>query len=85
VLEDATEFRKSAGAASPEPLLRKRMPVWTTADEKEERMPIAQHDPALTRVVSQDQGVGELASGFGTDQGPAEGPLWWPVKAVHDA
>jgi len=40
-------------------------------------MPIEQHHPALERVVSPQQEVEELASGFGNDMGPAEGPLWW--------
>ena len=40
-------------------------------------MPIEQHHPALERIVSPQQEVEELASGFGNDLGPAEGPLWW--------
>jgi gluconolactonase len=40
-------------------------------------MPIEQHAAALTRIVSLNQEVEELASGFGGDQGPAEGPVWW--------
>jgi len=40
-------------------------------------MPIEQHDPGLARIVVPGQEVEELASGFGNDQGPAEGPLWW--------
>jgi gluconolactonase len=40
-------------------------------------MPIEQHHPALERVVSPQQEAEELASGFGNDLGPAEGPLWW--------
>ena len=40
-------------------------------------MPIEQHHPALERIVSPGQEVEELASGFGNDMGPAEGPLWW--------
>jgi gluconolactonase len=43
-------------------------------------MPIEQHDPALTRIVSQSQQLEELASAFGNDQGPAEGPLWWQER-----
>jgi len=39
-------------------------------------MPIEQHDPGLARIVVPGQEVEELASGFGNDQGPAEGPLW---------
>jgi len=40
-------------------------------------MPIEQHHPALEHIVSPQQEVEELASGFGNDMGPAEGPLWW--------
>jgi gluconolactonase len=40
-------------------------------------MPIQQLAPELERVVSLNQDVEELASGFGGDMGPAEGPLWW--------
>jgi hypothetical protein len=40
-------------------------------------MPIEQYNPALIRTMSCDQAVEGLAGGFGTDQGPAEGPLWW--------
>jgi gluconolactonase len=40
-------------------------------------MPIEQHTPALERIVSRTQEVEELASGFGGDMGPAEGPVWW--------
>jgi gluconolactonase len=40
-------------------------------------MPIEQHHPALTRIVSLDQKIEELATGFGGDLGPAEGPVWW--------
>ena len=46
-------------------------------------MPIEQHDLALTRLVSRDQVVEELASGFGTDQGHAEGSLWWHEGSVQ--
>ena len=38
-------------------------------------MPIEQQHPALERIVSPGQAVEELASGFGNDMGPAEGPL----------
>jgi gluconolactonase len=40
-------------------------------------MPIEQHSPKLERIVAKDQEVEELASGFGGDLGPAEGPVWW--------
>ena len=40
-------------------------------------MPIEQFSPELQRIVSRNQRIEELASGFGSDQGPAEGPVWW--------
>ena len=40
-------------------------------------MPIEQVSPELERIVSQDQAIEELATGFGNDNGPAEGTLWW--------
>jgi gluconolactonase len=40
-------------------------------------MPIEQHAPELEHIVSHDQDIEELASGFGGDMGPAEGPVWW--------
>ena len=40
-------------------------------------MPIEQHAPELERIVALDQAIEELGDGFGGDQGPAEGPLWW--------
>ena len=51
--------------------------VSESASEKEQSMPIEQQHPALERIVSPEQAVEELASGFGNDMGPAEGPLWW--------
>ena len=40
-------------------------------------MPIEQIATELERMVSKDQGIEELGAGYGGDQGPAEGPLWW--------
>ena len=40
-------------------------------------MPIEQLSPELERIVSGDQEIEELGSGYGTAGGPAEGPLWW--------
>ena len=40
-------------------------------------MRIEQAAPELERVVSLDQNVEELGSGYGDELGPAEGPLWW--------
>jgi gluconolactonase len=34
-------------------------------------------DPALDAIIDKSQTVQELASGYGGDLGPAEGPLWW--------
>ena len=40
-------------------------------------MPIEKHSAELDCLVSGDQEVEELASGFGGVNGPAEGPVWW--------
>ena len=40
-------------------------------------MPIEQTATGLERIVSLDQDVEELGSGFGSEIGPAEGPVWW--------
>jgi len=40
-------------------------------------VPIEQHAPELERIVSLDEEIKQLGSGFGGDVGPAEGPLWW--------
>ena len=40
-------------------------------------MPIEQLVPELARIVSPDQDVEELGSGYGSAAGPAEGPVWW--------
>ncbi|MDH3605118.1 MAG: SMP-30/gluconolactonase/LRE family protein, partial [Candidatus Tectomicrobia bacterium] len=40
-------------------------------------MPIEKHAPGLDRIVDVNQQIEELASGFGGDAGPAEGPVWW--------
>ena len=40
-------------------------------------MPIEQNSPELDRIVSSDQEVQQLGTGFGGEMGPAEGPLWW--------
>ena len=34
-------------------------------------------DPALDKIVDASETIHDLADGFGGDQGPAEGPLWW--------
>jgi len=38
---------------------------------------IEQLDPALANIIDSAQPIQELATGFGGDLGPAEGPLWW--------
>ena len=40
-------------------------------------MPIEQLQPELDRIVSSDQEIEELGSGYGGANGPAEGPVWW--------
>ena len=40
-------------------------------------MPIERLSDDLDRLLSADQDIQELADGFGGDNGPAEGPLWW--------
>ena len=40
-------------------------------------MPIEQVSSELARIVSLDAPVEQLADGFGNENGPAEGPLWW--------
>src|SRR5258708_20100290 len=37
---------------------------------------IEQFDPALDKIIDSSQPIKELASGFGGDLGPAEGPVW---------
>ena len=38
---------------------------------------IEQLDPKLDGILDKAQPIQELASGFGGELGPAEGPLWW--------
>ena len=38
-------------------------------------MPIEPQAPGLEHIVHLDQQIEELASGFGGDSGPAEGPV----------
>ena len=40
-------------------------------------MRIEQVAPELGRIVSLDQEVEELGTGYGGEMGPAEGPVWW--------
>jgi gluconolactonase len=34
-------------------------------------------DPALDAIIDTSQNIQELASGYGGELGPAEGPVWW--------
>ena len=40
-------------------------------------MPIEQNAPELERIVSFGENIEKLGEGYGGDQGPAEGQLWW--------
>ena len=40
-------------------------------------MPIEQVAPELESIVAVSEEIQELGNGYGGDQGPAEGPLWW--------
>ena len=40
-------------------------------------MPIEKASGEMDRIASGDQAVEELGNGYGGDQGPTEGPLWW--------
>ena len=40
-------------------------------------MPIEQMAPELEDIIDLNAEIKELGSGYGGDNGPAEGPLWW--------
>ena len=40
-------------------------------------MPIEQLSPELESIVSVNEEIKELGTGYGGEEGPAEGPLWW--------
>ncbi len=40
-------------------------------------MPIEKLTPEFDRIASGDGTIEELGSGYGGEQGPAEGPVWW--------
>lgn len=46
--------------------------VWAQGARRIESMA-----PELDRIISTSEPIRELATGFGGDIGPAEGPLWW--------
>ena len=48
-------------------------------------MPIEQIATELERMVSQDQRIEELGTGYGGDQGPAEGPLCGRKGAIFSS
>jgi gluconolactonase len=45
---------------------------WSQAAKR-----IDELDPALDKIIDKAQPIQELATGFGGDLGPAEGPVWW--------
>jgi gluconolactonase len=44
----------------------------TMPDQRIEKL-----DPALDAIIDTSETIHHLADGFGGEQGPAEGPLWW--------
>ncbi len=46
--------------------------AWAQAGKR-----IEQLAPELDKIISSSEPIQELATGFGGDLGPAEGPLWW--------
>src|SRR6185436_18003494 len=46
--------------------------VWAQSAKKIESMA-----PELDRIISTSEMIRELATGYGGDIGPAEGPVWW--------
>ena len=40
-------------------------------------MPIEQLSPDLERIISGNEEIKELGNGYGGEEGPAEGRLWW--------
>jgi gluconolactonase len=46
--------------------------AWTQTTKR-----IEQLDPALDAIIDKSQPIQELASGYGGELGPAEGPVWW--------
>ena len=46
--------------------------AWAQAGKR-----IEQLAPELDKIISTSEPIQELATGFGGDLGPAEGPLWW--------
>ena len=46
--------------------------VWAQSSKKIEQMA-----PELANIISTSEPIRELATGYGGDTGPAEGPVWW--------
>ncbi len=61
-----------AGAASGLAVTGGVCEVWAQSARKIESMA-----PELDRIIATSSPIRELASGYGGDVGPAEGPLWW--------
>ena len=40
-------------------------------------MPIEQLAPGLENILDPNSEIKELGNGYGGDNGPAEGPMWW--------
>ena len=40
-------------------------------------MPIEKISSRLDLIVSENEEIKELGNGYGGEEGPAEGPLWW--------
>jgi len=62
------ELAGGAGAFA----LAGHLPAYAQAAKRIEQMA-----PELAGIIDTSQPIRELASGFGGDIGPAEGPLWW--------
>jgi gluconolactonase len=60
-----------AGAAGGLALVGGR-PAWAQQPQRR----IEQMDPALANIIATNEPIRDLASGYGGDIGPAEGPLW---------
>ena len=46
--------------------------AWAQPGKRIEKL-----DPALDKIIDTAQPIAQLASGFGGELGPAEGPVWW--------
>src|ERR1051325_9553015 len=52
------------------------MPVTTGGNAMPDKR-IERLEPALDAIIDISATIEDLADGFGGEQGPAEGPLWW--------